>query len=238
MKSLPPTPETFALIADAGNRLLRDLDRLTDADAAAPSRLDGWSRAHVLSHLSAQVDALERLLHWARTGTETSQYADRSARDTEIEDGSRQPAAALVERVRGSADRFLTTVRELPDPAWQAVVRPFTGELCTPGRILVIRLRELEVHHTDLGLGYGFGDIPRPAVDVLLDDVSGYLAAADGTPPCTLRDDTGARVTAFGSGGPVVTGPRGALLAWLTGRSTGEGLTAPGGALPRLPAWI
>lgn len=37
MKSLPPTPETFALIADAGDRLLRDLDRLTDADAAAPS---------------------------------------------------------------------------------------------------------------------------------------------------------------------------------------------------------
>ncbi|MEU9234703.1 maleylpyruvate isomerase family mycothiol-dependent enzyme [Streptomyces subrutilus] len=237
MKSLPPTPETFALIADAGDRLLRDLDRLTDADAAAPSRLGGWSRAHVLSHLSAQVDALERLLHWARTGTETPQYADRRARDTEIEDGSRQPAAALVDRVRGSAARFLTTVRELPDPAWRTVVRPFTGELCTPERILVIRLRELEVHHTDLDLGYGFADIPRPAADVLLDDVAGYLAAADGTPPCTLRDDAGAPVAAFGSGGPVVTGSRGALLAWLTGRSAGEGLTAAG-PLPALPAWI
>jgi maleylpyruvate isomerase len=35
-----------------------------------------------------------------------------------------------------------------------------------------------------------------------------------------------------------VTGPVRLLLAWLTGRSSGEGLTTePPGPLPALPAW-
>lgn len=39
----------------------------------------------------------------------------------------------------------------------------------------MIRLRELEVHHTDLALGYSFADILDPVVRVLLDDVSRHL---------------------------------------------------------------
>jgi maleylpyruvate isomerase len=35
---------------------------------AAPSALPGWSRAHVLTHVARNADAMINLLTWARTG--------------------------------------------------------------------------------------------------------------------------------------------------------------------------
>ncbi|MFI1966487.1 maleylpyruvate isomerase family mycothiol-dependent enzyme [Streptomyces pathocidini] len=239
MKHLPATEDTFRELAGAADRLLTDLDRLTDADIAAPSRLSGWTRGHVLSHLAAQVPALERLLEWARTGVERPQYADLRARDAEIEAGAGRPAAELAAEVRRTAAHFQQAVENLSEPAWKAVIRPFTGELCTPERILVIRLRELEVHHADLDLGYGFADIPDAALRTITEDVAGHLAQATAATTFELRDEQGAPIHRFGTGGPTVTGTRPDVLAWLTGRSAGEGLTtADGAALPALPGWI
>jgi maleylpyruvate isomerase len=43
---------------------------------------------------------------------------------------------------------------------------------------------------------------------------------------------------AVGAGGPVVTGPGAAVVAWLIGRSNGETLAMrPPGPLPVVPAW-
>ncbi|MBV7697488.1 maleylpyruvate isomerase family mycothiol-dependent enzyme [Streptomyces sp. TRM70350] len=242
MKEMPATPAAFAELAAAADRLLADIDQLTDADVTAPSALHGWSRGHVLSHLAAQASALERLLDWARTGVENPQYASREARDAEIEAGARGTAAELATRVRKAAAGFRRSIEELPEAAWRAVVRPFTGELCTPQRILVIRLRELEVHHVDLAVGYTFVDIPPSAREIILADVAGYLAQTPGMPDLELRDATGESVHTFGGGHPerpVVTGSRADLLAWLAGRSPGTGLaTHDSGPLPELPRWI
>ncbi|MFG3506963.1 maleylpyruvate isomerase family mycothiol-dependent enzyme [Streptomyces sp. NPDC047821] len=252
MKELDPTAASFGELDAAASRLLAGLGPLRDADVAAPSRLPHWTRGHVLSHLARQAPALERLLEWARTGVETPQYTDRQARDAEIEAGARQPAEALVADVRRTAAHFRRTVEELPAPAWDATIRPFTGELCTPRRILVIRLRELELHHVDLDIGYGFHDIPATARDIVLDDVLGYYAGTDGTPRFTLRDRTGAELARFGTApdvavgdpapparphGPVVSGERADILAWLSGRASGDALETTG-RLPELPPWI
>ncbi|MCK7622625.1 maleylpyruvate isomerase family mycothiol-dependent enzyme [Streptomyces sp. RS10V-4] len=238
MKEIPPTPESFREIAAATDRLLSGLAALTDADVPAPSRLPGWTRGHVLSHLARQAPALERLLTWARTGVETPQYPDRATRDAEIESGAHRPAAELVAGVRETAARFQEAVETLPEAAWQATVRPFTGELCTPRRILVIRLRELELHRVDLDLGHRVADIPATARDIVLDDVLGYYAQAPDVPDFTLRDDAGAELARYGTGGPVVTGTRADALAWLSGRSDGSGLRATTGPLPVLPRWL
>ena len=51
--------------------------------------------------------------------------------------------------------------------------------------------------------------------------------------------ETGHPLVVGASGGPTVAGPAHALAAWLTGRSTGAGLSvSPGGPLPAVPAWI
>ena len=101
MKEIPPTPESFGVIAAATDRLLAQVAELDDKDIAAPSRLPGWTRGHVLSHLARQAPALERLLEWARTGVETPQYPSRRARDAEIEAGARQTGR----RTRGGCPR-------------------------------------------------------------------------------------------------------------------------------------
>lgn len=237
MKEIAPTPESFAEIAAAARRLLDGLTGLGDQDVVRPSALPGWSRGHVLSHLARQAPALERLLEWARTGVPTPQYPSREARDAEIEAGARRPAAALVADVRDTAAHFQRAVEQLPAPAWQAVIRPFTGELCTPQRILVIRLRELELHHVDLAVGYGFGDIPAPARQIVLADVLGYYARARDVPEFTLTDLRGTELARFGQGGPVVSGDPADVLAWLAGRSDGTRLGSTA-ELPVLPRWL
>lgn len=237
MKEIPPTPASFAEIAAAADRLLAGLAGLGDQDVAQPSLLPGWTRGHVLCHLARQAPALERLLEWARTGIETPQYASRRARDAEIEAGAHRPAATLLADLRATAAHFQRSVEQLPAPAWEATIRPFTGELGTPRRILVIRIRELELHHIDLDIGYGFADIPESARQIILDDVLGYYAAAEGVPDCVLSDPEGALVGRFGTGGPVVSGTPADLLAWLAGRSTGAALDSTA-ELPALPAWL
>jgi maleylpyruvate isomerase len=173
---------------------------------------------------------------------ETPQYANRSARDAEIEAGAHRSAAELLDHVRKSAGQFLRTVEELPSPAWNATIRPFTGELCTPRRILVIRLLELELHHVDLAVGYEVADVPASARDIVLDDVLGYYAAAEGVPDFRLYEAgrDGKELARFGAGGPVVSGERADILAWLAGRTARDGarLHTASGELPVLPPWI
>ncbi|MFH8336540.1 maleylpyruvate isomerase family mycothiol-dependent enzyme [Streptomyces sp. AM6-12] len=237
MKEIDPTPLAFRELDRAAERLLAAVETLSDAEAAAPSRLPGWTRAHVLSHLAAQAPALERLLSWARTGVRNDQYAGREARDAEIEAGALLPAAALVARVRDSARSWQRAAEALPEPAWDATIVPFTGETCTPRRILVIRLRELVLHLIDLDVGHEVADVPAPARDIVLDDVVGYYAEAEKVPAFTLRDAEGGELARFDGGGPVVSGTRAELLAWLSGRDDGALLDAPGG-LPVLPPWL
>ncbi|MET9533418.1 maleylpyruvate isomerase family mycothiol-dependent enzyme [Streptomyces sp. NPDC006649] len=237
MKEIAPTRDSFQEIAAAAGRLLSGLTGLHDTDVPKPSRLPGWTRGHVLSHLARQAPALERLLEWARTGVETPQYANRGARNAEIEAGAHRPAAVQLAAVRESSAHFQHVIETLPAAAWRATIRPFTGELCTPQRILVIRLRELELHHVDLDIGYGWDDIPASARQIILADVLGYYAEADGVPDFTLRETGGDVLGRFGTGGPVVTGSAANALAWLAGRSGGTGLT-PAAGLPALPPWL
>ncbi|GGU69975.1 maleylpyruvate isomerase [Streptomyces albospinus] len=238
MKEIPPTPESFGEIAAAADRLLAGIAGLADADIPVPSRLPGWTRGHVLSHLARQAPALERLLEWARTGVVTPQYPDRATRNAEIDAGAHRPAATLAADVRDTAARFQRTAETLPAPAWQATIRPFTGELCTPQRVLVIRVRELELHHVDLAIGYEVADIPASARRIILADVLGYYAEADGVPDFTLRDHEGAVLARFGTGGPVVSGTPADALGWLAGRTSGAGLHSTTGQLPVLPPWL
>src|ERR1700761_1974791 len=52
----------------ATQRLLDDARILDEDDLRAPSRLPGWSRAHVLAHLARRAAALRHLLAGSRGG--------------------------------------------------------------------------------------------------------------------------------------------------------------------------
>src|SRR4051812_47601579 len=107
-----------------GERLVAGLvERLSDADLAAPSALPDWTRAHVVAHLARNADALGNLLTWARTGVETPMYASQEARDAGIATTAVQPPGELRADYAEACRRFADAVESLPSEAWTATVR-------------------------------------------------------------------------------------------------------------------
>lgn len=226
-------------IAESTDRLISTVTTLSDDQVGGSTLVPPWTRGHVLTHVARAADSLCRLLTWARTGVETPQYASMGARAAEIEAGAARPVAELAADVADTAARFDQAVRSLPDEAWRAEVQMRTGELRTPASIVPTRLRELEVHHADLALGYTFADVPPAAARWIIDDLIAAQRRRDGGPALRIAATDTDLTHEVGSGGPLIRGPQAVLLAWLTGRSTGTGLTVSGAdAVPPAPYWI
>jgi maleylpyruvate isomerase len=147
-------------IDQATQRLLDDARVIAESDLRAPSRLPGWTRAHVLAHLARGADAMRNLLIGARSGQDRPAYASAEARQAGIEYGAGLPAKALTEDVAASAMAFRTVARQLPDRAWQVPVRVLGSAPFPAAQLLVRRLVEVELHHCDLGTGYRAADWP------------------------------------------------------------------------------
>jgi maleylpyruvate isomerase len=228
-------------VAAATAKLRLTAAGLGSEQAREPSRLPGWSRGHVLTHLARNADSLRNLLIWARTGTETPQYASAQAREEGIIAGADRPAGELLADLDESAQLLAAEAASLAPTDWAAEVGGMRGASHPAWFTLARRLTEVEIHHVDLGAGYEPADWPPEFATELLEPVAGDFTDA-GCPAATLvSTDSGSsfRIGEPGSAsGPVITGPDWLLLAWLTGRSPGAGLTAePAGPLPPLPAW-
>jgi maleylpyruvate isomerase len=142
-------------IDQATQRLLDAARVIAEPDLRAPSLLPGWTRAHVLAHLARGADAMRNLLIGARSGQNRPAYVSAEARDADIENGAGMKAKDLMADVADSAMAFRAIARQLPGDAWQFQVRvpdsaPFPAE-----QLLTRRLVEVELHHCDLGAGYG-----------------------------------------------------------------------------------
>jgi maleylpyruvate isomerase len=145
----------------ATQRLLDSARVIEDDDLRAPSLLPGWTRAHVLAHLARGADALRNLMVGVRTGQSRPAYASPAARTSGIEHGATLPRAELLDEVAAAAMAFRTVSRQLPDEAWAAEVTGVSGLDPFPAsELLVRRLVEVELHHTDLGAGYTAADWP------------------------------------------------------------------------------
>ncbi|MEU9000449.1 maleylpyruvate isomerase family mycothiol-dependent enzyme [Streptomyces sp. NPDC048551] len=227
------------LLRTSVERLHGAVATLTDDDVRAPSLLPGWTRAHVLTHIARSADSRTRLLTAARTGADLAQYDDEAQREREIREGAGRPAVALAADLRGALGGFLTAAAEHPDAAWEVPVRWLGGGMRPVRGAVGSLLREVEVHHTDLGCGHQPEDWPAFFVARELaatvarlrerGDVSGMVLIAD--------EDRVLRLVGGGRG-PLLSGPAAALLGWLTGRTDGRGLTVePAGSPPAVPAW-
>jgi maleylpyruvate isomerase len=231
------TSDPLVLIAEvdrATARLLATARTLDDAAVHAPSPLPGWTRGHVLTHVARNADSLINLLTWARTGIETPQYPSHEAREAGIRAGAPRPAADQVADLEAASERFVRAVEEMPAEAWGAVVSWRSGRTQPAARIVWARLTEVEIHHVDLDAGYTPADWPDAFSHRLLHDL-----ANGRTEPAVRVNATDIGHTAtIGAGSPTVSGPGHTLAAWLTGRSSGDGLTVdPDGPLPPVPTW-
>src|SRR5882757_10428629 len=98
------------------------LDTLTDADLRDPSRLPGWSRAHVIGHVARNAEALGRLAAWARTGVETPMYSGPAQRDADIEASAVLPADRLRAELACTAGELAAALDELDEKTWQTTL--------------------------------------------------------------------------------------------------------------------
>ncbi|GAA4084655.1 maleylpyruvate isomerase family mycothiol-dependent enzyme [Nonomuraea soli] len=227
-------------LADATDDLQATAARLGDAEVAAPSALPGWSRGHVLTHLSRNAESIVRLLTWARTGEPTPQYPSPETREAEIEHGAGRPAAEQLADLTSTSVRLAGEIASMPASAWQGTV---SGMLPPPHPgwyLLVRRIREVRYHHVDLAAGYGPRDWPEPfALRELHDCLACWPYGMSTISEIHLPSPGGGVFGGLGDG-PAVAGSAADVLAWLTGRSAGEGVSVVSGkgGPPSPPPWM
>ncbi|MGA7689133.1 MAG: maleylpyruvate isomerase family mycothiol-dependent enzyme [Jiangellales bacterium] len=232
------------LVRASADQLVHDVTLLGDDALGGPSLLPGWSRAQVVGHLIGNAEGLTRLVEWARTGTLTPQYADQQQKDAGINGAVGMGADALATRLREATDTFVAVADQL-DPAQQATsVRlgvAAGGREIAAGELAWRRLVEQEVHNVDLAGAYTPAHWSPELVERLLTESSERYLTSEDVPPMALDalDGDWAGVSGELAARTSVAGPSPALLAWLTGRSSGEGLHVdPPGPLPALPPWF
>jgi len=235
-----PDPESdTAAVAEATAELIQAVSELSAEELAEPSLLPGWTRGHVLAHLAGNADGFVNLLTWARTGDETPMYDEGGAREKAIEEGATRPPAEQLAALRESAERFAQAVAQLPPAGWAAQVVMRTGRVIAAAEIPWRRLVELRLHHVDLGIGTGFDDLPADFAARELASIADGLTGHEGVAAVRLHDTAEDREWTIGAAEEPEVTVRGAtrpLLAWVSGRGKGEGLTAsPERPLPVLP---
>jgi maleylpyruvate isomerase len=152
-------------IDQATQRLIDTARIIAEPDLRAPSLLPGWTRAHVLAHLARGADAMRNLLVGVRSGQDRPAYVSAEARQADIEYGAGMQARELMADLADSAMALRTVARQLPDEGWQVPVRILDSAPFPADQLLTRRLVEVELHHCDLGAGYGPADWPAAFAD-------------------------------------------------------------------------
>ena len=233
--------DTLAWGADGAAHLRGLMTRMGDDAFAAPSGLPGWSRAHLLTHVARNADAMINLLTWARTGVPTPSYASDEQRLSDIEAGAGRAPDAIRDDVVASSDRLAQVVAAMPERAWSARVTNRQGTRIPATDVPWTRAREMWIHAVDLDVGASFADLPGPMLAELISDVVGTLSLRTGCPTLRLVAVDQALSWTLGEGSDLdeVRGPAAGLAAWLVGRSKGRDLrTVDGARPPAPPRWL
>ena len=166
----------------AHERMVRVLDGVTDEVARRPSLLPDWTVAHVVTHLARNAESMHRRTEAARRGELVEQYVGGEAgRAGEIEAGAARRARQIVDDALDWANRLDDTFANLPDDCWARPVRSVSGDEHPVAQLLFRRMREVEVHLVDLGIGFTPADWSQDMVDRALPGLlEGLVERADG----------------------------------------------------------
>lgn len=240
-------------VRDSNARLLATVSGLDESSLRGPSLLPGWSRAHVVVHLARNADAQLRMVDGALRGVGVEQYAGgEQGRAREIEEGATAAAESIVAGLGSSVAALDQRWATLPEQAWDLETVTLRVRRSVREGIAA-RWREVEIHHVDLGCGYGPWDWPAEFVDAFLERTIARLPArlletvqgaglrwrlVDQDTMRSWRVDSASVQPGAGAADAEVSGSGWQLLAWLVGRGE-HGLKVTGRVdrLPDLPAY-
>jgi maleylpyruvate isomerase len=224
------------LITHADQALIRTVDALDDDAYAEPSLLPDWTKGHVIAHLALNAEGLERVLTGVHVGEPRTMYDSDDARNEDIAELAVAAPSELRERLLGGVTQFSRAVEAMNNDDWAARFdRTPGGPSFAVNNIPLMRVREVEIHHADLGAGYTASDWSEEFRTLLLESMTKrdypglFIASATDLDRTWQYGD--------GVGGDVISGDSASLGWWLTGRGSGEGLTSVSGALPRIDSW-
>jgi maleylpyruvate isomerase len=128
------------------------LRALDPVDPTLPSLLPGWSIGHVLTHLARNADS-----HRSMLAGQPQYPGGRAQRDGDIEAGAGRVWNVLTGDVAAACAALEAEWKQRTD--WSGVADRGAGTRPI-ARLPELRQREVEIHRTDLGLGYTFDDLP------------------------------------------------------------------------------
>jgi maleylpyruvate isomerase len=242
-----PAPEVLlAGLHKAAAGLSSDVARLNDEDVRAPSALPGWTRGHVLAHLTGICNAMARQLEYAAR-EETIELYDggMAGRNRAIDMAAGHDAAAHLSDLTAAMGRAIKRFDVLPGikdssanhTGWYAPISYRGGVVLDGGLAL---WRELVIHNSDLLTGRGPETWSREFCGHLFD----FLAARVPPNDKLVLQPLGLPPVSIGSGNRsiVVGGMITDIAAWLAGREPTLGslrasAAADGVDLPALLPW-
>lgn len=145
-------------------RLLSDLAPLTDADFRAPSSLPRYSRGHVVTHLANKARAHVRILGGPMAGEVRRLHPDGYDPDLAAAAGASRSPDDLRADLAQSFEDLEAAWDALDDACWDAEAIMTAGSR-TMVEIVDHHLRNVEVHHVDLVVGYQVSDWPSILVE-------------------------------------------------------------------------
>jgi maleylpyruvate isomerase len=160
---MKPDADVLCCVA-AHTTLLAALAPLTDEDFRLPSLLPRYSRAHVVTHLANKARAHVWVFGGPPAGEVRRLHPDGYDADREAEVGASRSAAELRADLAHSLELLEATWNGLEAALWhhQAIM---TAGPRTMAEIVGHHLRNVEVHHVDLDIGYAPADWPAQFVE-------------------------------------------------------------------------
>jgi maleylpyruvate isomerase len=138
-------------------RLLGALSRLTDEDLRQASLLPGFTRAHVIAHVANKADAHSELFVGALVGEVRRLHPEGYDPDAAADRRAHSLAVEARDDLEESLDRLEAAWDGLDEPLWQSTGIMMAGPR-TMTEIVGHHLRNVEVHHVDLDIGFAPAD--------------------------------------------------------------------------------
>lgn len=212
-------------LAQATSALLGATMGLSEEQWREPSRLPGWTRAHLGAHIAQNARALHRVIEGVLNGAPVAMFASAALRDHEIEQGATQTGVELQTSLDTTASRFARTIDGLSESQREDEVELRNGFTMPLGQVSINRLSEVVFHHVDLDTGFVLEEASARSIEWLLQFWAFRLHRREDFPSLLL--DTGEHEYEVGNHGwgtnyRRLSGSPVQLLAWITGRGDGS----------------